>query len=97
VRFIAARVGDDLSTKDLAERIGKPHSEVKRLYSLRTLPDDIGQIKAPTTHIFEKETAIPIDIVFSMWSPFKFRPVIPTLNSLIDVTRETIRIIRTAI
>jgi ParB family chromosome partitioning protein len=41
VRFIAARVGDDLSTKDLAERIGKPHSEVKRLYSLRTLPDDI--------------------------------------------------------
>ncbi|MET1756520.1 ParB/RepB/Spo0J family partition protein [Novosphingobium sp. RD2P27] len=41
VRFIAARVGDDLSTKDLSERIGKPHSEVKRLYSLRTLPDDI--------------------------------------------------------
>lgn len=41
VRFIAERVGDDLSTKDLADRIGKPHSEVKRLYSLRTLPDDI--------------------------------------------------------
>ncbi len=41
VHFIAARVSDELSTKDLAARIAKPHSEVKRLYSLRTLPDDI--------------------------------------------------------
>lgn len=41
VHFIAARVSDDVSTKDLAEQIAKPHSEVKRLYSLRTLPDDI--------------------------------------------------------
>src|SRR3546814_19272790 len=30
-----------LSTKVLAKRIAKPHSEVKRLYSLRTLPEDI--------------------------------------------------------
>lgn len=41
VHFIAARVGEDLSTKDLAARIAKPHSEVKRLYSLRTLPNDV--------------------------------------------------------
>lgn len=41
VHFIAARVSEELSTKDLAARIAKPHSEVKRLYSLRTLPDDI--------------------------------------------------------
>src|SRR3546814_808882 len=41
VSFIASRVSDTLSTKDLAARIAKPHSEVKRLYSLRTLPEDI--------------------------------------------------------
>lgn len=41
VRFVAERVSEDLSTKDLADQISKPHSEVKRLYSLRTLPDDI--------------------------------------------------------
>src|SRR3546814_1882494 len=41
VSFIASRVSDTLSTKDLAARISKPHSEVKRLYSLRTLPEYI--------------------------------------------------------
>src|SRR3546814_17108785 len=41
VSFIASRVSDTLSTKDLAARLAKPHSEVKRLYSLRTLPEDI--------------------------------------------------------
>src|SRR3546814_3400495 len=39
--FHASRLIDTRSTKDLAARIAKPHSEVKRLYSLRTLPEDI--------------------------------------------------------
>ncbi len=46
VSFIASRVSDTLSTKDLAARIAKPHSEVKRLYSLRTLPEEREQYQS---------------------------------------------------
>lgn len=62
----------------------------------KTLPADIGHAKPPTTNIFEQELSIPIDICFTIFSPLKRYPTIPTLNKLVDVTREIIQTIRSA-
>jgi len=61
------------------------------------LPADIGDLKPPTTHVFEKEVPVPIEIVFAVPSPLNRYPVIPTLNKLVNVARETIKIVRSAV
>jgi hypothetical protein len=65
-------------------------------WSVQTLPTDIGVAKPPTTHIFEREFPIPIEIIFSVSFPPDRYPVVPTLYRLVDLTRETIAIIRAA-
>ncbi len=58
---------------------------------------DVGIIKPPTTHIFEKELPIPVNIIFKMGPMSRDTyPVIPTLNKLVDVSRKTIEAIRAA-
>jgi hypothetical protein len=52
----------------------------------------IGTVKPPTMDIFEKELHVPIDVVFTIGSAH--RPVVPTLNALIDVARSTVDQIR---
>jgi hypothetical protein len=54
----------------------------------------IGAIRSPTTHIFEKKLDVPVDIVLSVGTPGLHRPIIPTLNALVDVAKETIKILR---
>jgi len=58
--------------------------------------ENIGRSIFPTTFMFEKELSIPVDIVFEIGSSKNLVPIIPTLNAMVDVTKETINIIRTA-
>jgi hypothetical protein len=53
-------------------------------------PEELGNIKIPTFHIFERELDISFDIVFRVGSLGKVRPVIRTLNELINTARQTI-------
>lgn len=41
VKFVAANVNDDTTTEQLAKMIGKSSSEVRRLYSLRDMPEEL--------------------------------------------------------
>jgi len=62
-----------------------------------TIPlKQLGTVKPPTRNVFEREFDIPFDIVFRVGSLGSMRPVIPTLNALIDTTRQTIDLIREA-
>lgn len=60
------------------------------------LPSDIGVLRPPSMHIFEKELDVPVDIVFVNSDPKNPRPVIQTLNLMVDATHEAIKIIREA-
>jgi hypothetical protein len=63
----------------------------------RSVPrDQLGSVRPPTVNIFEREIDVPVDIVFIVGRLGKFRPVILTLNALVDTTRQTIKIIREA-
>lgn len=55
-------------------------------------PEELGNIKIPTFHIFERELDIPFDVVFRVGTLENVRPVIPTLNALVDTARQTIRL-----
>lgn len=57
---------------------------------------DIGALRPPTTYQFEKEIDVPVDIVFNVGAHGTARPVVPTLNAMVDVAQETIKIIRAA-
>lgn len=57
---------------------------------------DLGAPRPPTLHEFEKELDVPVGIVFTTGKDQLSRPVIPTLNAMADVTRETIKIVRAA-
>lgn len=58
--------------------------------------EQLGSIKPPTMHIFERELDVPVDIVFDIGTPGHGRPIIRTLDKMVDTTRETIEIMRTA-
>lgn len=60
---------------------------------------DIGWSIEPATYavesdLWEKEFDVPVGVVFSMTSPNKLFPVIPTLHQLVNVVTETIRHLR---
>lgn len=57
-------------------------------------PTDAGHIVAPTLNKFERELDIPLDVIFQVGPLGKTRPIVPTLNQLINTTRETIAIMR---
>lgn len=50
--------------------------------------------KIPKSGILEKDINVPVDIIFSVAGPINSRPIIPTLNKLVDVTQGTISIIK---
>jgi hypothetical protein len=52
--------------------------------------------KIPPMGILEQELNVPVDIVFTISDHADSRTVIPTLHNLIDVAKDTIRIIRNA-
>jgi len=58
---------------------------------------DLGMPRPPTLNQFEKEIDVPVDIVFVIGKKRPSRPVIPTLDAMVDVTRETIKIVRAAV
>jgi hypothetical protein len=58
--------------------------------------ENLGSIKPPTFHIFERELEIPLDIVFRPWPAGPARPMVPTLNQMLDTARKTIQEIRAA-
>lgn len=62
--------------------------------SLATM--DLGLPVPPTTFMFHKELDIPVDIIVSVGSSRTLRPMIPTLNKLVDITKKTVIIIRAA-
>lgn len=59
-------------------------------------PATLGTAVPPTTYIFEKELDVPVDIIFEIDAPYFRGPLVPTLNQLVDVARETIAILRKA-
>jgi hypothetical protein len=65
-------------------------------FNSRTEPSQFGEVKPPTLNIFERELDIPIEVVFRVGSLANVRPVIPTLNKMIDAAREAISLIREA-
>jgi len=58
--------------------------------------DMIGTLLPPTTCIFEKKLMLPVDIVIEVGAAGDTRRMVPTLYKLVDVTRTTIDIIRSA-
>lgn len=56
----------------------------------------LGQQVPPTTNLFEKKLDVPISLVFPVGANSNLKPVIPTLNAMMNVVRETIAIIYTA-
>lgn len=54
-------------------------------------------LNVPESGILEQELDIPVQIVFSVAPAGHQRPVVPTLHQLVDVTKETVRIMRAAI
>ena len=59
-------------------------------------PGTLGDIKPPTTHIYEKVLDVPVEIVFQPRSDGEPRPLISTLNQLIEVARTTVLVIQDA-
>jgi hypothetical protein len=58
--------------------------------------DQLGELVPPTTHMFEKKLNVPVEIVFAI-GELNFRgPLVPILNKLVDVARETIGVMRDA-
>lgn len=57
---------------------------------------DLGRVVPPTTCVFEKEIDIPVQIVFPIRALNGAAPVVPTLNKLVDVAKETIGVMREA-
>lgn len=59
------------------------------------LPDDqLGTAKPSAGHIFERELDIPVGIILHIGTQGPLRPLITTLNKLVDTSRETIRLMR---
>jgi hypothetical protein len=56
--------------------------------------DERGTVVPPFTHKFQRKLNIPTDIIFTIWPSGQLTPVIPTLNAMVDMTRETISILR---
>jgi hypothetical protein len=51
---------------------------------------------ADTSGILEQELDVPVEIVFAISSLRNQRPMVPTLNALVDVAKESINLIRAA-
>jgi hypothetical protein len=67
------------------------------VWTNRSVPtDQLGIVKPPTINIFERELEVPVEIVFNVAPLGNLRPVIPTLNKMVDTARQTIKIIREA-
>jgi hypothetical protein len=58
--------------------------------------DQLGDPVPPSQTKFERKLDVPIHIVFEIRSLLFLRPVVPTLNQLVDVTRTSVEIIRAA-
>jgi hypothetical protein len=58
------------------------------------VPENLGTPVAPSTHIFERELNVPVDIVFAVRMEGDLRPMVPTLNKLVDVVRAAIHSMR---
>jgi hypothetical protein len=56
----------------------------------------IGELVPPHMGIFEKKLNVPVDVVIRLGPDGDLAPMVPTLNSLVEVAKETIRIIRAA-
>jgi hypothetical protein len=56
----------------------------------------VGVPRRPFRHIFEKQLDVPVDVVFVIGSPNYGGPVIPTLNKLVEVTQDTVSIMKSA-
>jgi hypothetical protein len=50
----------------------------------------------PASGILEQELNVPVEIVFAIPSLGNLRPMVPTLNALVDVAKEAISLIRAA-
>jgi hypothetical protein len=60
-------------------------------------PDQLGSARPPTTYQFERKLDVPLDIIFERRSGQKVRPLIPTLDALVDVAKQTISDMRSAV
>lgn len=58
--------------------------------------ETLGEIIAPTHFMFEKELDVPVEIVFAVGAPDFRGPLIPTLNQLVDVAKDTIKALKKA-
>lgn len=58
--------------------------------------ENIGHSVFPTPFMFEKDINIPVDIIFDVGENNAPMPIIPTLNAMVNATKESIRIIREA-
>ena len=56
----------------------------------------LGTLRPSTTNMFEHELDVPVDIVFRVRPGGPVRPVIATLNELINTNREAISLVREA-
>lgn len=59
-------------------------------------PATLGGIVAPTLNVFEKKLDVPVEIVFAIRELDMLAPMVPTLNKLIEVARDTINTMRLA-
>ena len=64
--------------------------------STRIEHNTLGNIVPPSLNRYEKELDVPVEIVFVITEPDFVGPVIPTLNKLVDVAKETIAIMKRA-
>ncbi len=58
--------------------------------------ENLGEAISPSTIMFERQLKIPVKIVFKIGSHEDLWPMIPTLNAMVDETKNTIKIIREA-
>ena len=56
--------------------------------------EQLGNAVPPTLNIFKRELDIPADIIIEVRPPGPPLPMIPTLNALVDTTRQTIAFMR---
>lgn len=58
--------------------------------------EEAGAIIPPTMHMYERKADVPIDVIFDIGSGKENRQVLPTLEEMINLTRNAIPLLRSA-
>jgi hypothetical protein len=58
--------------------------------------DQIGEVVPPTSHMFERRLAVPVEVVFDVKTAKNPRKIIPTLNAMVDAAKEAVKTIQDA-